>query len=140
VTRRGLLLALIAMLAAGIFRWVREVRGRSRTATLEGRLRAHLDYLPLDDEVVAAFARDYRSDAARAARREAIEPIASRFLLSTDFFQTGADESRPPRYVTYYDPYRSPCYNPLRAPLADDEPERDASAYPLETAASRSVA
>jgi hypothetical protein len=35
------------------------------------------------------------------------------FLLSTDFFAHGADESRPLRYATLYDPYRSPCYNPM---------------------------
>jgi hypothetical protein len=120
VTRRALLLALVAMLVGGLVRWARELRGRSAEGSLERRLLAHLDYLPIDGEVVGAFARDYRADATRLARGEAIEPIASRFLLSTDFFQNGADESRPLRYVTYYDPYRSPCYNPLRVPWPDD--------------------
>ena len=35
------------------------------------------------------------------------------FLLSTDFFQNGMREDRPLQYVTFYFPYKSPCYNPL---------------------------
>jgi hypothetical protein len=35
------------------------------------------------------------------------------FLLSTDFFPDG-DEGKTLRFVSYYDPYISVCYNPLR--------------------------
>lgn len=35
------------------------------------------------------------------------------FLMSTDFFPA-CDESEPLRFVAYYDPYVSVCYNPLR--------------------------
>ena len=33
--------------------------------------------------------------------------------LVDDFFQNGVDETRPRAYVSYYEPYASPCYNPL---------------------------
>ena len=67
----------------------------------------------LDAAVLEAFVGDYLADTARVRRGERIEAVGSRFLLSTDFFQHGGDESRALRYVAYFDPYRSPCYNPL---------------------------
>ena len=35
----------------------------------------------------------------------------SNFLLSTDFFQNGADVSKPVSYFGFYDPYKRPCAN-----------------------------
>ena len=35
----------------------------------------------------------------------------SNFLLSTDFFQNGADENKPLNYLGFYDPYKRPCAN-----------------------------
>lgn len=40
------------------------------------------------------------------------EKLTNQFLLSTDFFQEGMDESRTIKYVLYYDPYINPCYTP----------------------------
>ena len=39
--------------------------------------------------------------------------IVSRFLLSTDFFQHDADEQRAITYLSFYDPERAVCRNPL---------------------------
>lgn len=39
--------------------------------------------------------------------------LALQFVLSTDFFENGADESKPVSFVAYYDPYMMPCWNPL---------------------------
>jgi hypothetical protein len=39
--------------------------------------------------------------------------LAKQFLLSTDFFVNGEDESKPLRFVFVYDPRFTPCYNPL---------------------------
>lgn len=39
--------------------------------------------------------------------------LVTRFLLSSDFFQRGADERQPVRYLAYYDPYLRPCANPF---------------------------
>jgi hypothetical protein len=41
------------------------------------------------------------------------EAVVTNFLLGTDFFASGADESRPIRYLGYPDPYVRPCGNPL---------------------------
>ena len=114
MTRRAFLLAFVALLLVGMVRWVREILARGVPGeTLTTRLRRHLDYLSFDDDVIDAFVRDYRADTDRVAKRERTASIASRFLLSTDFFQNGAREEQSLEYVRYYDPYRSPCYNPL---------------------------
>jgi hypothetical protein len=39
--------------------------------------------------------------------------VVSRYLLSTDFFEHGADESRPVAYVEFHDPYSIACRNPF---------------------------
>ena len=39
--------------------------------------------------------------------------VVSRYLLSTDFFEHGADESRTVRYVEFHDPYSVACRNPF---------------------------
>jgi len=48
----------------------------------------------------------------KSIRTELRENLASQFLLSTDFFQNGMDESRTVKYGLYYDPYINLCYNP----------------------------
>ena len=39
--------------------------------------------------------------------------VVSLFLLSTDFFQNNADESRAVKYLSFYDPYIVVCRNPF---------------------------
>jgi hypothetical protein len=39
--------------------------------------------------------------------------VVSMFLLSTDFFQNGADERRLVSYVAFYDPNAAVCRNPF---------------------------
>ncbi|WP_068113017.1 hypothetical protein [Tropicimonas marinistellae] len=41
------------------------------------------------------------------------EKIAGDFLMATDFFDEGADPSRPLNYVVFPDPYESACRNPV---------------------------
>jgi hypothetical protein len=43
----------------------------------------------------------------------ALEQMTSVFLLSTDFFVNGADETKPVRFRQFFHPYVSPCWNPL---------------------------
>jgi hypothetical protein len=47
------------------------------------------------------------------------ESWATLFLLSSNFFTTGADESRVVRYVALYDPMRA-CGNPFARPCTDN--------------------
>jgi hypothetical protein len=79
----------------------------------EERLRRHFNYLELDGPGVAEYLADY----ARYRGLPRFLPLApdfyTRYLMSTDFFRTGADESRPVRYIGFYDPDETPCSNPL---------------------------
>ncbi len=88
---------------------------RPQEIRIAASLRARFSYLRIDDAVLATFAGDYLRD--RRHRWDGRAPFpdrdAMRFLMSTDFFQNGADESRSLRWVAYYNPYVSPCYNPL---------------------------
>jgi hypothetical protein len=51
----------------------------------------------------------------RTRRERLAESWATLFLLSSDFFATGANESRIVRYVGLYDPMRA-CGNPFARP------------------------
>lgn len=110
-------------------------------------LRKRLDYLTLDEQGMRAFAVElvrrkiisgnrlrlvdaagpvYTSldtsglpPALMHPLRHGEERITSIFLLSSDFFVNGADETRVVRYLGYYDPLRQPqrCSNPFSRPL-----------------------
>lgn len=63
----------------------------------------------------SSFKRFYRS-ADRPSRADMFEDaLVSTYLLSSDFFWNGSDESRKVGYVAYYDPNR-PCNNPFARP------------------------
>jgi hypothetical protein len=57
----------------------------------------------------------------RRTRRERLEDnLATVFLLSSDFFWNGADESRVVKYRELYDPMRA-CGNPFaRSPISEN--------------------
>ena len=44
-----------------------------------------------------------------------LDHVATTFLMSTDFFLNGADETKPVRYVRLYHSYASPCWQPVSA-------------------------
>jgi hypothetical protein len=54
----------------------------------------------------------------RTRRERMVDSLATKYLLSSDFFLNGADESRTVRYVNLYDPMR-PCGNPFARPAVD---------------------
>lgn len=131
--RRSFLGALLALLAAlsgawGIRReWVDAIRS----------VVAHrLDFLDIDPAGLTAFGRDVEHDARvpypphfnlysrmpvqvwrwmpdRDALARLERYVVQKYLLSTDFFPRGADESRTVRYVAYFDRYERPCTNPF---------------------------
>lgn len=141
--RSGLLLLSLAALAVGLVRWIAEWRERAALPTPAGgasgalgagdeqatraeqqiasALREEFAYLEIDPELFERFAADYLRDRRRTWRpgRPLSQRDRMRFLLSTDFFQHGADERRPLRYVAYYQPYATPCYNPLAQPAEE---------------------
>lgn len=80
------------------------------------KLRERLAGVQLGDDVLLRFIHDHGEAGATFeldAEARASGDDARRLLLSTDFFQTGARVDRAPAYARYYDPYRSPCYDPL---------------------------
>jgi hypothetical protein len=110
-------------IAAGALAWYPPLRSLSLRAARrfdgfvrspEARLRAHFEYLNLDGEGVRAFFTDYERYRSNFRHRSPLLPdVYTTYLMSTDFFQRGGDESRLVRYVLFYDPELTPCYNPL---------------------------
>lgn len=89
-------------------------------------LEKNLGYLQMREEDRERFARDFAAEAPMAegrltererwsgARIEALEErICATFLMSSDFFKNGADESRPVRYLALYEPSKAGCTNPF---------------------------
>jgi hypothetical protein len=73
-----------------------------------------LDTLSLPELTVAQWVNRYEAHRGPWKRRRALpRKVLQNFLMSTDFFPA-ADERKPLRFVAYYDPYISVCYNPLR--------------------------
>jgi hypothetical protein len=78
------------------------------------KVRAELDVALADYDVDSEALWQYLQDAERyrlflldgSSRRT---DLASRFLLSTDFFEHGADPQRPARYVLFFHPWVRPC-------------------------------
>jgi hypothetical protein len=113
-------------------------------------VRRRLSFLRLDEAGLRSFARDYvsamlskrpswyrwkyhiqslfRKPGARwgistdtRSRRERMEDnLSTQYLLSSDLFLKGADESRIIQYVSLYDPMR-PCGSPFARPMTARE-------------------
>lgn len=109
------------------------------SANLENVIRRRLGYLKIPDDVINQFANDFystrtaeatllqrlTSNPGRVAESVfsgndvlalallAEERVCTLFLFSTDFFQNGADVSKPLQYLYFADPYVSPCVNPI---------------------------
>ena len=123
IDRRGFLAAgSLAVLAVGLFGAGGCGGGREATRGLsvgEARrrvveyLRVKLPWLNHGEGTLERFAEEYVRWYPPGTKPTAGPNLVARYLLSTDFFPGGADESRPLEYVEFYDPYVSPCYNPL---------------------------
>jgi hypothetical protein len=140
LTRRKVLLGGLTGMAglSALAAW-RFTSGHDQDA-IEMVIRKRLDYLKLDDAGVKAYARDLASRQVVSSSRlhvlNAIAPVYSRFslssgasfvanairhgeeritssyLMSSDFFLNGADESRVVKYLGYLDSRRG-CSNPF---------------------------
>lgn len=88
-------------------------------ATPEERLRAHFSYLTLDPAGVERYFADYQKYRGLSRHAPLSGDACTRYLMSTDFFRHGADESKTVHYVGFYDPDHTPCNNPL-ATFDDD--------------------
>lgn len=107
--------------ATGALGWaLRKDEGREAGALrkehsgLARKLRKRLPTLNIPDETLLAFVEAHETHAGPFKGRKVSRKLAEKFLLSTDFFPD-ADESRPLKWVAYYDPYVSVCRNPFRS-------------------------
>jgi hypothetical protein len=139
--RRGFLVlgagsAVVIATGYGVTRWYRGDPASVIVAILERRV----GYLKVDRASFQHFAIDYLESRKEYKRELALmalfslpyryvtpypflkqgnslrrleSNVVSRYLLSTDFFEHGADESRPVSYVEFYDPYGTACRNPF---------------------------
>jgi hypothetical protein len=82
-------------------------------ADLASAITKHYHYLTLDADGVDRFAQLYTKNFGAKTWKTSLEDAFERFLLSTDFFQNGADESKHVRFIMMYDPHRTVCFNPL---------------------------
>lgn len=123
-SRRAFLLGtsgLIALASSGMAALDWE---RLRRRWIARKLERHFPYLDLDADGVRRFVELYESHRGiieknpwKMLSRPLPDDVCTRYLASTDFFLHGADEARNVRFVAFYDPYVSPCYNPFRATL-----------------------
>jgi len=141
--RRALLMGGLGLAAiAGLGVWGADYASEWE---IESGVRRKLSFLRLDQTGLRSFAKDYIntmlakrpswyrwkvhfyslfskpaarwgiSTDTRSKRDRLEEYFATLFLLSSDFFVKGADESRTVEYVALYDPMRA-CGNPFARP------------------------
>lgn len=117
--RRNVLIGLASVFGTGVVaasHWT--LFGRYTDTGFAQYLRLRCYYLNLEvseadyEKFVRLYKKHYGLYEARWSPG-ALEPMAAIFLLSTDFFVNGADESKPVRYKQFFHPYVSPCWNPL---------------------------
>jgi hypothetical protein len=143
IARRRVLVGLGIAAAAAFGVWGVEIASEAEIASA---IRRRLSFLRLDEAGLHSFAKDYiramlakrpswyrwkyhleslfRKPGARwgistdtRSRRERIEDnLTTQYLLSSDLFLKGADESRVIQYVSLYDPMRA-CGSPFARPV-----------------------
>jgi hypothetical protein len=89
---------------------------RNRSGSPEVRLiREHFAYLTIDPGGLRRFLVEYRRALGppRLEGKREVRRFLDTFVMSTDFFLQGADESRTVRYTALYDVFTNPCYHPL---------------------------
>lgn len=142
--KRRTFLISTAAIAGGALAW-RVSRSRD-AAAIAKVVQKQLHYLKLDAAGVERFARDMserkaissfrlriidsagvlytaftpaRGGRIDQAMRHGEDRIVTQYLMSSDFFAHGADESRIVRYLGYYDPLVA-CNNPFARPAIDE--------------------
>lgn len=142
ISRRVFILSALASVATASVGgwWVFKVSQDDNTDLITAILRKNLGYLNLDEAGLVAFAHDFQTNIDTNNRkmyllslarpiyatsnlfemtpmknevRKIEERIINQFLMSSDFFWRGADETQTVTYLGYYDPYKNPCANPF---------------------------
>lgn len=74
---------------------------------------AHFHYLDIDETGVEQFADEYEAVFGAKSWSRPLDHLFETFLMSSDFFTTGANERRKVHYLALYAPDVSVCHNPL---------------------------
>lgn len=82
-------------------------------AALAAAIREYYEYLDLDPAGVQAFVTAHDAARGRHLVRGTLDDALPRFLLSTDFFMHGEDETRRLQFVAFYHPRATPCFHPF---------------------------
>jgi len=90
-----------------------EMASEPEESLLARGLRKRLPMLILPPEVLSAFIADHERYHGSYKGRRVPHALVQTFLLSTDFFPE-ADEAKALSYLSYHDPYLTPCRNPFR--------------------------
>ena len=135
ISRRKFLISGLATLSLGVTGWAYSQEFNYRNLVISV-LHRKLSYLTLDETSLETFADDFSDDYGTLGHKGQLLALSrpvfslvdsleveevtrfedravSKFLLSTDFFRNGADETRPVKYVAYYNPYKFACGNPF---------------------------
>lgn len=124
--RKFITITTLTGLIAGItsFRFI----SRSFDDAAADLIRDEVPYLKLDEDGVRKFVSDFSKHKDRrykftirgysflgisSKRSGKVNQLVTAYLLSSDFFANGMDESRTIRYVGLYDPYLRPCAHPF---------------------------
>lgn len=99
----------------GIVGW-RAIGNDDDVGWLTAELESEFDYLRLGPGTARTFSERFVAELGSPDRSD-LTPIADRFLRSTDFFLNDADEQAEVGFVALYDPFISPCFNPLATSL-----------------------
>jgi hypothetical protein len=82
-------------------------------------LREKFNYLYLSETDLVIFAQELKKNAGQKLLKQREDnptqfryEVCTQFLMSTDFFFNNADETRPVKYMAYYDRYRG-CASPF---------------------------
>ena len=110
---------------------------RLQSSDIESYLRQNFSYLSLDvsEQDFEKFYHSFTEHYGQIPRLQwhlfrgrdrtkfdrTMDELATTFLLSTDFFLNGADENKKVRYITLYNPYASPCWNPISTAAAQNQ-------------------
>lgn len=142
LSRRAFLTGAVAgliVVAAVPYAWYHLRHGKATRIVL-AVLKRRLGYLKVEPGSFERFAAEYveykQSHAKQLARLSAVafpltyvtlyrwlpmghplrrleDNVVTKYLLSTDFFFHGADESRELKYLSFYDPAAAACRNPF---------------------------
>lgn len=118
------------VISGGLGVWYQDEIGVLQASEVVQYLRGNFSYLPLEisDAEISQFYVEYAEWYKPVVRdhwqrlikgrgpevfRKDMDHLATTFLMSTNFFVNGEDESKTVKYICLYAPYKNSCWNPV---------------------------